>query len=194
MRSEDSGFTWIPEANQLDTLRDPHVCSLLISTERSGMTFYISTSSPATIYCRSGREEAWQQCFTDPQKQNRELPLVTKWGNRLVACVASGPHGSPEKIYLSDDRGTTWRGVNCPFSIWGTGVNASDSKTMWVGNYGTYDKAKDSISLQYTQDEGRTWQAVPNSKGKLFWQLQVLADGTLYAATDFGLMRVKLNG
>ncbi len=194
MRSEDSGFTWIPDGSKLDSINDPHVCSLLVSDGSFGRTFYISTSSPARIYCRAEREDEWRKCFTDPLKVwNRELPLITKWGKQLVACVASGPHGSLEKIYLSDNDGANWRGIICPFNIWGAGVNASDPKTMWVGNYGTWLKTKDTIALQYTQDEGRTWHSIPNCGAQYFWQLQVLADSTLYAATDFGLMRVKLN-
>jgi hypothetical protein len=110
-----------------------------------------------------------------------------------MACMASGPHGSLEKIYLSDDDGAHWRGVTCPFNIWGAGVNTSDPKTIWVGNYGDWQKSKDTIALQYTQDEGRTWNVIPNCGGQYFWQLQELTDGSLFAATDFGLMRVKLN-
>jgi hypothetical protein len=195
MRSEDSGFTWTPEGSKLDsTIGDPHVCSLLVSNDDSGRKFYISTSIPAAIYCRPERENAWNQCFIDPIKiQSRELPLVTKWGKRLVACVTSGPNSSSEKIFLSDDRAVTWRSVNCPFEIWGVGVNASDLKTLWAGNYGNWLNSKDSIALQYTQDEGLTWRIIPNCGAQYFWQLQELADGSLYAATDFGLMRIKLN-
>ncbi len=193
MRSEDSGFTWSANGNKLDsTIGDPHVCSLLVSDDDFGRKFYISTSSPAAIYCRSEKEVSWRKCFSDPQKHNRELPLITKWGSKLVACLAR-PTGSQEKIYLSDDDGAHWRGIECPFNIWGAGVNSSDLKTIWVGNYGAFLKSKDSIALQYTHDEGNTWNKVPNCSGQFFWQMQVLADSTLYAATDFGLMRIKLN-
>jgi hypothetical protein len=192
--SLDSGFTWIAEGSKIDSISDPHVCSLLVSTDESGRKFYISTSIPPAIYCRSERNEGWRKCFTDPQiNENRELPLVMKWGNKLVACVSSGPHGSFQKIYLSDDDGVAWRGINCPFNIWGAGVNPSDPRTIWVGNYGIWPDSKDTLSLQYTQDEGRTWNKVPNCRGQFYWQLQELADGSLYAATDFGLMRIKLN-
>jgi hypothetical protein len=194
LRSEDSGLTWVPDGRALDSIKDPHVCSLLVSDADTGRTFYISTSSPATIYRRSEREHAWRKCFTDPLRVwNREVPLVAKWGTRLVACIASGPHGSLEKIYLSDDGGAQWKGITCPFNIWGAGVNSSDLHLLWIGNYGTWLKTKDTVSLQYTRDDGRTWQIVPQCGGNFFWQLQELADGSLFAATDFGLMRIKLN-
>jgi hypothetical protein len=194
MRSEDSGFTWIPDGNKIDSIQNPHVCSLYVSDKPSGRTFYISTSIPASIYCRLDGEDKWKKCFSDPlKKPNRELPLVTMWGNRLVACVASGVYGPAEKIYLSSDCGKTWKGIQCPFNIWGAGVNASDPKTLWVGNYGDWPKTDDDPSLEYTEDEGRSWHIVPNSGSKFFWQMQILADSTLYAATDFGLMHIKLN-
>ena len=91
MRSEDSGFTWTPEGGKLDSIKDPHVCSLLVGNDESGRKFYISTSIPPAIYCRSEQDEGWHKCFTDPMiNENRELPLVTKWGNKLMACMSSG--------------------------------------------------------------------------------------------------------
>ncbi len=194
MRSEDSGYTWKPEGSIVDSAGNADICSLLVSDDSLGRTFYISASTPARIYCRSEGENAWRKCFTETMKNpNRELPLITKWGNRLVACVTSGPRSTPKKIYLSDDRGITWQGINCPFGIWGVGVNASDPRTIWVGQYGSWLKTKDTIALQYSQDEGRTWNKVPNCGGQFYWQLQELSDGSLFAATDFGLMRVKRN-
>lgn len=194
MRSDDSGFMWAPEGSQLDSIKPDQVCSLLITSDRSGKEFYVSTSRPPAIYCKTEQEHTWRKCFQRPTKElNREVPLVTKWGNRLVACLANDPHGTRESIYLSEDDGDKWRGIKCPFIIWGIGVNASDPKTIWVGNYGGYTRSKDSSALQFTRNEGLTWQLIPNCEATIFWQLQVLADGTLFAATDFGLLRVKLN-
>jgi hypothetical protein len=193
MRSEDSGCTWVSGSRQFDSVRRPQVCSILISNDKLGRIFYVSTSRPAAIYCKSELDDRWRKCFADPYTvSKRELPLVTRCGNRLVACLTSD-HSPPEKIYLSDDWGATWRGVCCPNGIWGIGLDPCNPKNMWTGNYGTWLDEKDTTALQYTQDEGRTWQPIPNCGGQYFWQLQVLSNNTLYAATDFGLLRVKLN-
>lgn len=191
--SDDSGSTWFPEGDTIDDIRNPHACSLLVRDEPLGKAFYISTSVPATIYCMTETENTWRKCFRDRQNLKRELPLVTMWGKKLVACIATGLFISHQEIYVSDDKGVTWRTINCPFDIWGAGFNASDTNVIWVGNYESILKSDENISLQFSQDQGNTWHPILNCEGKLFWQLQVLDDGSLYAATDFGLMRVKRN-
>ncbi|HEX5315247.1 MAG TPA: hypothetical protein VFX22_01240, partial [Candidatus Kapabacteria bacterium] len=194
MESKDSGITWTAVGDPIDSLKHPHICSLLVQHTGEGEKFYVSTSVPAAIYTASDLGEPWRKCFTDHlTNYNRELPLVTSWGNRLVACIASGPHGPMDKIYFSENKGISWKSITCPFNIWGIGINASDTSTMWIGNYGAWLKSDTNISLQYSRDEGHTWNIVPNCKAQFFWQLQELPDRSLYAATDFGLIRVKLN-
>ncbi len=194
MESKDSGTTWSEASLPIDTLKNPRICSLLVEKRGGRTKFFVSTSAQATIYETSSLGGKWHKCFVDAWGNwNRELPLITIWGNRLVACVASGPNGSKQEIYLSENDGKSWRGINCPFEIWGVGVNASDSKTMWIGNFGSWIKSDKIPALQYSKDNGRSWTAVKGCKAKWFWQLEELSNHSLYAATDYGLIRVKLN-
>ncbi|HET6401120.1 MAG TPA: hypothetical protein VFH95_06940 [Candidatus Kapabacteria bacterium] len=195
MESKDSGISWTIASHLIDTLKKPDICSMLVKDTK----FYISTSLPPAIYYSSDLDEPWKKIFTDPlftdsrMPSNREVPLVTKWGNRLVACVASGPHGSRQQLYISDNDGNSWRGIDCPFIIWGIGVNNVDTSTMWIGNYGNSPWPEPHTALRYSRDNGRTWNMVPNCGASIFWRLEELPDHSLYAATDFGLIRVKLN-
>ena len=199
MGSKDSGITWSAASLSIDTLRNPHICSLLVKHRSDGSSFYVSTSAPAAIYCTNDLRESWRKCFSDPlftdprMPSNREVPLVTQWGTRLIACLSSGPHGSAQKLYQSDNGGLSWHGINCPFNIWGIGLNSVDTNAMWIGNYGSWPKSEPYNALQYSLNQGRSWIPVRGCKARLFWQLVELPNRALYAATDVGLIRVSLN-
>ena len=192
MCSKDSGVTWTVQGAQIDTTQNPHVCSMCFSKAAQRNSFYVSASNPARVYASGPGELAWQLCFNDPRKEMRELPLITKWGKRLVACV-TGPKDSVGEIYLSDDEGTSWKSIRCPFGIWGAGVSARDGSTIVVGKFQTMGWPSNSPALRYTTDQGHIWTAVPGSIGSLYWQMQLISGNVLYAATDIGLLQVRLN-
>ncbi len=198
MESKDSGVSWSAVGPQIDTLKNPVICSLLVTKSPAGTKFFVSTSIPAAIYTCRNLYGQWRKCFSDPlypdarMPSNREAPLVTEWGNDLIACMYGGAGSPMQRLYFSDNGGLSWRGKECPCEIWGVGVNNADTRTIWVGNFGSWPKSKPYDALQFSPNRGRTWQPVTNCEAQFFWQLQELPDRSLYAATDFGLIRVKL--
>jgi photosystem II stability/assembly factor-like uncharacterized protein len=180
LRTHDGGHSWRP---------------LGFSTTVRGLTF--DSVHPSLLYgFGSGVERSIDRGQTWTLLGLAGLPVSSfavdpRYGQTLLAAVASNDSNVAAVIWRSSDQGRTWKSTSVAALPPGQSIDCSSSlvfdqsrkDTAYLfGAFGIGQELPASCPAYRTQDGGRTWEALPSAMGVI--DLASAPDGRLYAATE----------
>ncbi|HBL29220.1 MAG TPA: hypothetical protein DD490_20510, partial [Acidobacteria bacterium] len=187
LRSTDGGYTWTGIGTDL-----PSVATLAAEPGHSG---HLWAGTSEGLHRSTDGGSSWQAAGL-PGLHVTALAIDPREPATWLAAEASGDFiGDPIAIWRSLDRGITWEAT--PLAAVPSGFN-------FAAAHFAFDPARPGTAYVFfvgesnlgpvfrTGDRGATWIELPAALGVR--DLAPLADGTLVAATDFGVARSSDQG